>query len=222
MTPTKTRILAGDRNARKNQMLRLEREPSGPPSADVLDRLPERLDRAAREAGALVLSDYGYGVATPAVSESIRRLASRMPVVVDSRRRSLLHGAGAILTPNEQEGAEASGVPIDSPESALRAARTLRERARARAVVLTRGALGMVVCGDGVEEAIPAVGPRYAVDGTGAGDTVSSVLAVALALGADLATAARMASHAAGIVVMKIGTATASREELESSIAENG
>jgi rfaE bifunctional protein kinase chain/domain len=123
-------------------------------------------------------------------------------------------------TPNESEVEALLGVKIDDDRGALeRAGRTLLERLRARAVLITRGSRGMALFEpDRPTDHIPIVGSDQVTDVTGAGDTVIATFALALAAGASFGAAARLANHAGGLVVMKRGTATVTREELHDAV----
>jgi rfaE bifunctional protein kinase chain/domain len=219
VTPTKSRFLAGWAHTARQQVLRVDREPQGglPKSAE------EALVRKARErlkgVAAVVVSDYGYGSATPDLLQSIRGRGDwPAPVAVDSRYR--LHdyaGLGlAAATPNEAEieAAHHRAVGGDRGRLAGLAQRTMA-RLGIPALVVTRGRDGMMVFERGrAERSLVVYGSDQAVDVTGAGDTVIAVFSLALAAGATVIEAAQIANYAGGIVVMKRGTATVSREEL--------
>ena len=117
------------------------------------------------------------------------------------------------MTPNHHEAEAATGVRVRSEDDARRAARLFRERAGCRDVVMTRGDQGIWLLSDRVEGHLPAAA-REVADVTGAGDTVVATLALALAAGATLTEAARLANEAAGIVVGRFGPATVSAPEL--------
>jgi D-beta-D-heptose 7-phosphate kinase/D-beta-D-heptose 1-phosphate adenosyltransferase len=137
-----------------------------------------------------------------------------VPLLVDPKIPHLAYYAGAsVVTPNHHEAEAATGVRVRSEDDARRAARLFRERAGCRDVVMTRGDQGIWLLSDRVEGHLPATS-REVADVTGAGDTVVATLALALAAGATLAEAARLANEAAGIVVGKFGPATVSVPEL--------
>ncbi|HEX8186083.1 MAG TPA: PfkB family carbohydrate kinase, partial [Blastocatellia bacterium] len=123
-----------------------------------------------------------------------------------------------VITPNNQEAAEAAGVIIEDEESLVEAGRKLLGSIDCRAVLVTRGEEGMTLFAEGDEVTHIATVAREVYDVTGAGDTVIATLALALAAGASLVEAAVLANHAAGVVVGKLGTATVAREELLSTI----
>jgi len=221
-TPTKTRFLAGWTHTARQQVLRMDREPSALPvrSVDALGR--KALERLVG-ASAMLVSDYGYGSATPKAVRAIPRQKRRgLPVTLDSRYR--LHeyaGLGlAAATPNEAEIEAAHHAQIGGGLERLeKLARRTMARLALRALVVTRGRDGMMVFERGIAPRSLAVfGSDQAVDVTGAGDTVIAVFTLAIAAGASAIEAAQLANYAGGIVVMKRGTATVTREELLGSI----
>jgi rfaE bifunctional protein kinase chain/domain len=220
-TSTKLRILAGEMNAQKQQVARVDRSHRVRLDAVQRTRLLRAIDEVVSASDAVLLADYGLGVLAPDVAEHAlsscraRRIAS----VVDSRYRMLEFRGATVATPNEVEAMEALGL---NREEQLTDADTLVERVRGSGIanlIVTRGSKGMVVCGaDARFECIGIAGSREATDVTGAGDTVSAVVALSLAAGAQLNEAARMATFAASVVVMKRGTATASPDEVRRAI----
>lgn len=220
-TETKTRILAGGINTTRQQMLRVDRCREGALPAQAEDQLIERLRETAREAGILVVSDYGGGVLAPRVIEEVKRLAREgLRVLVDSRYDLTAYAGLYLVKPNEPELAQATGLPVGTHETTLRAALALRERLGCHAVLVTRGRSGMILVREGEEPLpIPVHGQEEAVDVTGAGDTVIATLAAALGAGADLESAARLANVAGGVVVRKSGTATVRPSEILEELA---
>jgi len=220
-TATKTRFLAGWTHTTRQQVLRVDREPAPLPEA-AGRRLERRARGLLRGSSAVLLSDYGLGVVTPALARRILGRRPGRPVTVDSRH-NLLAFAGLGLTaatPNEPE-LEAQYAARIGSDSALLA--RLGERARRKmgleALVVTRGKDGMVVFERGRRpRTIPIYGTDQVADVTGAGDTVIAVFTLALGAGGTYYEAARLANYAGGIVVMKQGTATVSRGELEAAI----
>jgi len=223
-TPVKTRVLAGEENTRKQQILRIDRESDAPQTAEFKQALKARLFKAAARADGLIISDYNYHTVQPDVflSALARLNRSKIPVTLDSRFR-LLHFPGVtIATPNEPEVEAALNIEIKGdPETLFRAGRELLAKTRSPALLVTRGSRGMALFEKGGKPwFIPVHGPTDIVDVTGAGDTVISVLTLALACGATFQQAAVLANHAGGIVVMKKGTAVVTAEELKRSLAE--
>ncbi len=220
-TETKTRILAGGINTTRQQMLRVDRCREGALPERSQDEIIEKLREAAREVDVLVVSDYGGGVLAPRVIAEVKRLgAEGLRVLVDSRYDLGAYAGLYLVKPNEPELGQATGLPVGTEESTLRAALALRERLRCHAVLVTRGRSGMILVREGEEPLpIPVHGQEDAVDVTGAGDTVIATLAAALGAGAELADAARLANVAGGIVVRKPGTATVRAAELLEELA---
>lgn len=222
--PVKTRILAGGRHTARQQIVRVDRGPAGDPRASAAGFERAALD-AADGCDAVLVSDYGSGLVTPALFARLReRLAGGgrppTPLLLDSRHDLTSFRGCTACTPNEAEAEQALGERIgDDPSRLERAGRELLARTGAGGVVVTRGSRGMAVFVPGrPTEHIPIFGSDEVADVTGAGDTVAAALALALAAGASLGEAARLANYAGGLVVMKRGTATVSCAELVEAI----
>jgi rfaE bifunctional protein kinase chain/domain len=172
----------------------------------------------ARASDGFLISDYGYGAATPRLLTFIRSNGSLdgMPVTLDSRFRMLEYSGVAAATPNEPEVEAALGVTIGhDQEKLLEAGQELLKRMKLESLIITRGSDGMVAFQKKHKPVeIPIHGSDEVADVTGAGDTVIATFTAALAAGADTEAAARLANFAGGIVVMKRGTATVSGAEL--------
>jgi rfaE bifunctional protein kinase chain/domain len=220
-TAVKTRVLAGSSHAARQQLVRLDRGRRHAVGPATERALVARLRKALAGADALLLSDYGFGVLAPGVRAEAVRLARRqgIPVVVDSRWALRSYRGATLLTPNEHEIAEAFHLPSLDAARLRRAGESLRAAAAADAVWVTRGSDGLHLV-ERRERArhVPIVGGRDVVDTTGAGDAVSAAAALALGVGATQLEAALLATYAASVVVMKRGTATVSRAELEAAI----
>jgi D-glycero-beta-D-manno-heptose-7-phosphate kinase len=192
-----------------------EREIGGSVEAEVVARIR---DMAAR-ADAILISDYHKGLVSRTVAEAaIQAGRGRgIPVLVDPKVPHIDYYAGAsIVTPNHHEAEAVTHLRIRDSEEARAAAARFRERARCDSVLITRGEHGMTLLDGNGETELPAEA-REVSDVTGAGDTVIATLALALAAGASLIDAARLANRAAGIVVAKFGPATVSLDELRHS-----
>jgi rfaE bifunctional protein kinase chain/domain len=222
-TPVKTRILAGEENTKKQQILRIDKEAAVPESAPLKDRLIQTLNSVAASAEALLISDYNYLT----VQEDVFAAAlpsfknAKRPVTLDSRYR-LLHFQGiTAATPNEPEVEGALHIELNDNLLILkRAGDLLLKSLQSPALLITRGSRGMALFEKGKQPfLIPIHGPTDIVDVTGAGDTVISVFTLALACGASFREATILANHAGGIVVMKKGTATLSPAELKASVS---
>ncbi len=221
-TESKTRILAGGRSTRRQQMLRVDRAPTSPLSATAEARVTRELERAARDAQAVLVSDYGSGSIGPSALEALRTVKrGGLPVCVDSRYRLLAYTGLTMVKPNEPELEAASGVALSGPGALERAARVLLRKVGCEQLLVTRGRHGMSLFRKGEPVLhVPAHGTQEAVDVTGAGDTVAATYCAAVAAGAGAEAAARLANVAGALVVLKPGTATVSRAELLAEIAK--
>ena len=202
--------------ARNQQVARIDYEDDREVHGDVEAALIARIDALAPAADAILVSDYlkgvvSLGVATAAIAAATRR---GIPVLVDPKVPHIDYYAGAsVITPNHHEAEAVTHMRIRTDEDARAAARKFRERTRCASVLVTRGEHGMTLLGPDGESALAAEA-REVADVTGAGDTVIATMTLALAAGAPLADAARLANRAAGIVVGKFGPATVTIDEL--------
>jgi rfaE bifunctional protein kinase chain/domain len=225
-TPVKTRILAGGIHSAKQQVVRIDRGVARPMEPGVRQQFEKAAFEAAQRGDAVLISDYGSGLITPAFVTRLRRhlrsAGMPIPVLIDTRYGLLKYTGLTACTPNESEVEQALGITIDDNMRTLeRAGREILSRTRMDAVLITRGSRGMALF---VRKAptvhIPIYGTDSIVDVTGAGDTVVSTVALALAAGSSFEGAARLANYAGGLVVMKRGTATVSWEELRAAVRE--
>lgn len=222
-TPIKTRILAGGIHSAKQQVVRIDRRNEGITDQHVA-AAERAVRRAIRHADAVLVSDYGSGLVRPAfVAEIARALRSnerRVPVLIDSRYALTRYSRLTACTPNESEVEQVLGVKIDDNLRVLeRAGRTLLDRTKMEAVLITRGSRGMALFEPHRPTVhIPIYGSDQIADVTGAGDTVMATMTLAVASGATFEEAARLANYAGGIVVMKRGTATVSADELRTAV----
>jgi rfaE bifunctional protein kinase chain/domain len=224
-TVTKTRILAGMPHTARQQVVRVDREPEGEPNTEVKRHLIQAAREFARTSNAMLISDYGYGAATPALWAAIRgsRKHQKIPAVLDSRYRLLEYSGVTAATPNEPEVEQALEMEIGQDWSRLRkAGEQIVSRMKLQSLIITRGRHGMAAFAKKQRPVdIPIFGSDEVADVTGAGDTVIATFTVALAAGASSEQAAHLANYAGGIVVMKRGTATVSREELLRAIHQS-
>ncbi|HWQ35926.1 MAG TPA: D-glycero-beta-D-manno-heptose-7-phosphate kinase [Blastocatellia bacterium] len=217
-TTLKTRIVA-----HSQQMVRADRESRAPVSPEIEDAVIAVFNDLIAVADAVVVSDYDKGLLTPRVLHSILTAAheARKPVCLDPKIRNFAHYRPVtIITPNQAEAERATGLEITDEKSLLAAAQRIREMLDCPHVLITRGEHGLSLLSENNSFIhIPTVA-REVYDVTGAGDTVIATLALAIAAGAQVAEAAVIANHAAGIVVGKVGTATASRAELAAALQD--
>jgi len=218
-TTVKTRIVAS-----AQQVVRADRESRADLAGAALERL---LGIAARElpgCAGLVVSDYGKGVVHPgslAVALSAARSAG-YAVSVDPKESHIDEYRGvSILTPNQREAGWAQGRRVVDEASLLDVGWGLQRRLDAAAVLVTRGSEGMSLFERGGRYTHLPTRAREVYDVTGAGDTVVSVVALALAAGADFPAACELANHAAGLVIREVGTATCDPAELLASLADS-
>ena len=215
-TTIKTRIIA-----HSQQVVRFDRETKNSIEKEthrqiyayVKQRVLDGLD-------AIVLSDYCKGVITKDLVRDIVTLAKKHKVVVSVDPKIShfgIYSGVTVLTPNTKEASLGSKIDIDDEKSLLRAGKLLLSRLKCSAVLITRGEHGMSLFERGGITHIPTVA-REVYDVTGAGDTVISVLTLAMAAGASLGDAARLSNFAAGIVVGIVGTATVKPAELKQKI----
>jgi len=227
-TPVKTRILAGGIHSAKQQVVRIDRGVSQPMAPGVRQSFEKAVLEAVQDGDAVLFSDYGSGLITPAfvnkVRQTLRRARLAIPVLIDSRYRLLSYTGLTACTPNESEVEQALGIRINDDVRVLeRAGRQILEQTRMQAVLVTRGSRGMALFVPGEPTVhIPIFGSDEIADVTGAGDTVMATMALALAAGATFELAARLANYAGGLVVMKRGTATVSAAELRSAVKREG
>jgi D-beta-D-heptose 7-phosphate kinase/D-beta-D-heptose 1-phosphate adenosyltransferase len=215
-TTIKTRFFAGSQ-----QLLRADRETSDPLVDTSRQQLLDTAGKLFPVVGVVVLSDYGKGVLTRQVVRALidGARAAGQPVIVDPKGADYSIYAGAtVVTPNRKELHEATKMPIGSDDEIVTAARHLIHTCGIENVLVTRSQDGMSLVSDkGTVFHLPAEA-REVFDVSGAGDTVVATLAAALAGGAPLSEAARLANVAAGIVVAKVGTAVAYASDLMAAL----
>jgi len=224
-TVTKTRILAGMTHTARQQVVRVDREPETEPNRHLKRELVLAAREYARASDALLISDYGYGAASPALLNAIRERGrvDGLPVILDSRYRMLQYSGVIAATPNEPEVEAALGVRIGNDWARVCAAgEQIMSQMKLQSLVITRGRDGMAAfAGKHKPLDIPIFGSDQVADVTGAGDTVIATFAAAFAAGASTEEAAHLANYAGGIVVMKRGTATVSRQELLDALEQS-
>ena len=211
-TTVKTRIIA-----HQQQVVRIDRETADSPSVSTFRKLSRFLRENIGSFDGIILSDYGKGLLTGGLIRTAIRRAKAVNkfVMVDPKLKNFFSYRGAtVVTPNTAEASAASGVSITDLASLKKAGKMLLSRLRCDVLIITRGEEGMAVFEpDRAPILVPTVA-KEVYDVTGAGDTVIGTMALALAAGIAARDAARLANHAAGVVVGKVGTATLTREEL--------
>ena len=215
-TIVKTRVIA-----RTQQLCRIDREAARHAYAlDAAAGVAKLLDSAMANADALIISDYAKGVVTQSLIDQLLVLAEARGVfvAVDPKPARHLNLRGAdLLTPNRHEALELAGLPEPGPGETYPLAeicRLIHAEFAPKWLVITLGADGMAVSREGEVAHQLATEAREIFDVCGAGDTVIATLTAALAGGASAVEAASLANRAAGVVVAKMGTATATAEEI--------
>ncbi len=210
----KTRIIA-----HSQLVVRADREDRRPVDHKTEDLIITALRDALKRADALVISDYDKGVVTPRILRTVLPEAyERVPVLIDPKMRNFAsYTPASLVTPNHHEALRMTNLDEDSDAGLHQAASRIREQLKCDSVLITRGDRGMILLEGSGEPVYVKTAAREVYDVTGAGDTVIATLAAALSAGASTFEAAHLANHAAGIVVGKVGTATASPEELLAS-----
>ncbi len=218
-TTVKTRVIG-----HRQQIVRLDYEKRHEAPPALLDRIIDHVEGLADRLDGIIVSDYGKGTITPALLDYLRGLRARraLPVIVDPKDIHFQHYRQfSLITPNTAEASLGAGFKIKDERTLLEAGHKLRSELDLEAILITRGAQGMSLFRrDGEVLHIPTMA-RDVFDVTGAGDTVSSVMGLALASRLPLEEAAYLANFAASVVVGVFGTATVSRDEIRRAIEEH-
>jgi len=216
-TTIKTRFVTGGQ-----QLLRADYEANGALDAPVRARIFDLVSESLPDCGALILSDYGKGVLDENQIRDLVGLANEMgkPVIVDPKGSDYrLYRGAALLTPNLNELAQASGLPVAGDDAVVAACRHIVSECGVGGVLATRSEQGMtLVEGDGVHHLTARA--RDVFDVSGAGDTVAAAMAAGIALGIPTLEAANFANTAAGVAVGKVGTAAAYASEILTALHE--
>ncbi|PIQ83212.1 MAG: D-glycero-beta-D-manno-heptose-7-phosphate kinase [Candidatus Omnitrophica bacterium CG11_big_fil_rev_8_21_14_0_20_63_9] len=215
-TTVKTRVIA-----HHQQVVRVDREQREPLPASLVDRLIEQVKKHLTRVDALVIEDYGKGVITRPLLEAILPLARQRGkiITVDPKQEHFdLYQRVTALTPNRSEAGEAVGRELESNADVRRAGLEILQRLEADGLLITLGEDGMALFEQGGRQTIIPTVAQEVFDVAGAGDTVIATFTLALASGASMEQAARLANYAAGIVVGKLGVATAGPEELSATL----
>lgn len=220
-TATKTRILAGGKNTRRQQMIRVDRDGPGAPPASLQKKLLAAFAEAAAGCDAILVSDYGLGLLCAPLVEAVRARAAHGSIVcVDARYGLAKYRGVTVAKPNEVELEQAVGRPLgDDPLALEQAGRELLSSLRSASLLVTRGRNGMALLRpDAPTALLPVHGSSDAVDVTGAGDSVMAANTLALAAGADPVQAMRLANVAGALSVQKPGTAPVPAAELRAEL----
>jgi D-beta-D-heptose 7-phosphate kinase/D-beta-D-heptose 1-phosphate adenosyltransferase len=219
-TTVKTRFISGNQ-----QLLRVDQETTAAIGGEIEANLVRAIADAAQGAGAILLSDYGKGVVTPAVIEACHAAAARegAVLIVDSKARSFnRYGPADVVKPNAAELAHATDLPTASDADVAAAIARALELSPCKAVLVTRAADGMSLGARGRAVAHHRRPAPQVFDTSGAGDTALAALGVAFAAGEVIDDAVAFALLASHVVVQKAGTATVTPDELvEAEVAEH-
>jgi rfaE bifunctional protein kinase chain/domain len=209
-TTQKTRIVAHNQ-----QVVRADRECTQAVDAKVAGRLKRSLRKLDGHVDGIVVSDYGKGLITASAVATMRAFEHKTILAGDPKPQNLDAFAGVdCIAPNAAEAGASVGITVESDADLVKAAAALLRRTGCRYVLITRGELGMTLFSKNKQSfTVPAVA-RQVYDVSGAGDTVISALTLALSVGAPIEEAVSLATLAAGVVVEKLGTATATPEEI--------
>ncbi|NDG83883.1 MAG: D-glycero-beta-D-manno-heptose-7-phosphate kinase [Proteobacteria bacterium] len=205
--------------AETQQVLRVDYESTHPLSASIQKKIEKAALKAIAKADALIIEDYAKGLLgeemIQAVISSARK--KKIPVLVDPHLKTPArwYAGSTLLTPNKKEAEALAGVKITDGRSLKEAGRTIIRTTRSESLIITLGKDGMAIFkGANSNPILIPTFAREVFDVSGAGDTVISVLALALASGAKLEEAAFISNLAAGVEVSKRGTATVSPQEV--------
>jgi len=218
-TTIKTRVIAGSQ-----QIVRFDKESLEEVGGENLTKLVHIVKGRLSEVEGLVIADYGKGVITGTLLQWLipEALRSQKIVSVDPKENHFpLYRGVTVITPNHREAAAAQRKPIRTEDDLNAVGLGLLSEFGVQAVLITRGAQGMRLFERGKPPVQIDTVAREVYDVVGAGDTVVGALTLALAAGASLEEAARIANYAAGVVVGKKGTATVTIEELKNSLKPN-
>jgi rfaE bifunctional protein kinase chain/domain len=216
-TVTKTRVSAHARQSVTQQVVRIDRKSDAPPAGECLQAVANYIRDQIDTVDAVVCSDYGEGVLSPA---TIAAALSHPLTVVDTQKHLERYRGATLFTPNLPEAELAVGYAIDSLESLQQAGKDLIELTQAKYMLLTRGDAGMSLFDAwGNHEYIPAFNRTDVFDVTGAGDTVVAALSVGLALQGSAWEAAVLGNLAASLVVRQFGTSTTNAADMRRMLA---
>ena len=221
-TSVKTRVVA-----HKQQVVRIDREARDGLGTAVTNQLVGALAAMIPRSAAVIVGDYGKGVVSQDLLQQVKILCRESGVWLSLDPKPVHHldlSSLSLITPNRKEAFELAGLPDETRKlnptedhNLMRAAETLLHQLKPAVLLITLGELGMLLCQRGQKPFhIPTIAQEI-FDVSGAGDTVIACFTLAIAAGASPMEAAVFSNHAAGIVVGKLGTATATREEVLAS-----
>lgn len=216
-TVTKTRISGSCSQSVTQQIVRIDRQTKAPIKKETEDKIIKELEKAIPEHDAVILSDYHIGVLTSNVVNKAVELANKYNkvIVVDAQKDLSNYKNVTSMTPNLPDTQKFVGYELDSFEKITKAGNEIISETNAKAVLITCGSDGMVVVNsDGTSEKIPVFNRSKVFDVTGAGDTVTAIYTLGLAIGAEPVYAAVIGNIAASIVIKQFGCATTTVDEI--------
>lgn len=217
-TTRKTRVIASNQ-----QVLRIDKEIKKNINGNTLERLVSIIERKISGVNLIIISDYNKGLVTKELVRQTVELAKKYNVLTLADPKALdfsRYEQVSILTPNKKEASLAANMDIKSDQDLFAAGRKIMDQVKLERLLITCGKDGMVLFENGKEPYAIESKARQVFDVSGAGDTVISLLGLGLAVGATFKSSAMLANAAAGIVVAKVGTATASIDELKQALAD--
>jgi rfaE bifunctional protein kinase chain/domain len=217
VSPVKVRVLAGDQNTARQQVIRIDHLAEHPMLPATEKSVLAALEARLKGAHGLIVSDYGNGLVTPAVLRFVNSLAKKLPklvVCVDSRYQLGAYRGVTAMVPNETEAAPAAGLEEFGERDLDRIGKKLLSLTKAKHVLITRGSRGMSLFGGGKRQDVAVLGGTQIVDVNGAGDSVAACFTLALAAGATPVMAMQLANAAGGVAVMQSGPASVTREQI--------
>jgi D-beta-D-heptose 7-phosphate kinase/D-beta-D-heptose 1-phosphate adenosyltransferase len=217
-TTIKTRVVA-----RNQQIVRIDEEHVREIDPTIEQAVIEDVKNVIPQVKAVLISDYGKGFLSSPLLEALLSMAKKhgLPVFVDPKGMDYSRYVGATyITPNVREASQASGVEIRDNASLIKAGETLLGQTEAEGIVITRGREGITLVSRGGKSQDFPVKPVEIVDVTGAGDTVVSTLALAVAGNLPIEEAIELANLAASLVVSRFGAASVTLEQMAESLRE--
>lgn len=210
-TTQKSRVLVSNQ-----QILRVDREDRGEVSSEVLSQIFNTIAKEIESFDGVILSDYGKGVLSEKMTRELIALANQHQKIIlcDPKGSDYSKYKNAtLLTPNKKEAKEATGIEIDNPETLLLALNSLKNQCSLTYPLITLSEDGIGILENEELQVFPTLAQEV-YDVTGAGDTVIASLCFALSQGKSIQESCKFANSAAAVVVAKVGSATATQEEI--------
>ncbi len=217
-TTSKIRVVAHNQ-----QVLRIDKEDNRPITEETENRIIKYINKALPDMDIVICSDYRKGILTEKVFSAVSHRAknSKKRVIVDPKSSDFeLYKGATVITPNQFEVEKAVPIKIQDKIDLDRAAEYLLNLTHAEVLLITRGKDGMTLYPNKAKPVDIPTQAKEVFDVTGAGDTVASVLAMALAVGFNPEDSAWLSNMAASIVVGKVGTAVVTLNEINEYLQE--